>query len=261
LLHIARSQLRQSLSQKPDRAPGKHQDQPEQEYLRRATRQGWRARSEHDRRCQKGRNMEDDVFRRTCWPTRVYHSIILPLRKNGSPFTYSSAASREVVTAIVPRGSSLSSRNAPSSGRVPFSCSSLERLTWAAMPSGAAAMASSKEAYPRTQNTMQYPSWLLISIEEFPSVSTAGPRTPSPSRWSNLGLSHACLPKAQNPLPVVSPGPDAELPDRPQQRVFQFDAIKGLIFAVWVSETLPTNGREVRDDLPSRSLLRFARGR
>jgi hypothetical protein len=51
-------------------------------------------------------------------------------------------------------------------------------------------------------------------------------------------------------LPVVSPGPDVELPDRPQQRVFQFDAIKGLIFAVWVSETLRTNGREVRAIYP-----------
>ena len=126
---------------------------------------------------------------------------------------------------------------------------------------GAAAIASSKEAYPRTQNTTQYTGWLLISMQLSPSVFTAGPRTPSPSRWFNLGLSHACLPKAQDLLPVVSPGPDVELPDRPQQRVFQFDAIKGLIFAVWVSETLPTNGREVRDDLPSRSPLRFARGR
>jgi hypothetical protein len=43
----------------------------------------------------------------------VFHSLIMPFKKNGSPPTYSSAASRELVTAIVLSGSSVSSRNAP----------------------------------------------------------------------------------------------------------------------------------------------------
>ena len=35
----------------------------------------------------------------------VYHSLIIPFTEKGSPLTYSSAASRDVVTVIVPSGS------------------------------------------------------------------------------------------------------------------------------------------------------------
>src|SRR5919199_7005286 len=100
--------------------------------------------------------------------SRVYHLLIIPFKKNGSPFTYSSAASREVVTAIVPSGSSFLSKNAPAIKRVPLSCSSLERLTWAAIASGALVLASSKEAYLRTQKTTQYVGWVLISMTLLP---------------------------------------------------------------------------------------------
>jgi Ca2+-binding RTX toxin-like protein len=86
----------------------------------------------------------------------------------GSPLTYSSAASRELVTAIVLSGSSVSSRNAPAIRSVPSSCSFFERFTWATMASGAFVLASSKEAYLRTQNTTQYTDWLLISIRWLP---------------------------------------------------------------------------------------------
>src|SRR5215218_7376950 len=74
----------------------------------------------HDGACVTLGRRQTNMFAHS----RVYHPLILPFRKKGSPFTYSSAASREVSTAIVPSASSLLSRNAPAIRMVPLSCSS-----------------------------------------------------------------------------------------------------------------------------------------
>lgn len=77
--------------------------------------------------------------------SRMCQPLTFPFTTNGSPRTYSSAASREAHTAIVLSGSSGRSRNAPAMTTSPRPCISRERATWAAMSSGACSCASAND--------------------------------------------------------------------------------------------------------------------
>jgi len=67
---------------------------------------------------------------------RMCQWLTMPWSTKGSPRMSSSAASREVSTAIVLRGSSGRSRNTPAMRMVPASCNPRDRAMWAAMSGG-----------------------------------------------------------------------------------------------------------------------------
>ena len=85
--------------------------------------------------------------------SRMCQSPTIPFTTNGSPRTNSSAASREVSTAIVLNGSSGLSRKAPAMIIVPCSCICVDRARWAAMSSGAFSIASASDAYVVAKKT------------------------------------------------------------------------------------------------------------
>ena len=58
------------------------------------------------------------------------HLLTMPFRTNGSPLTYSSAASRVMQTAMLPSYSWEVLRKAPARRSVPWICNSFERARW-----------------------------------------------------------------------------------------------------------------------------------